>query len=105
MKLKKKILIVYCAIIFFLGFALYYNTPYYISKYAWKNNGGARISDVLIFKDKGSYTIDWPFIYKKNQKKGFLMFCFNKKMWIYSFQQNEDSHIGEYYKFISYKDL
>ena len=82
MKLKKKILISFCAIIFFLGFALYYNTPYYISKYAWKNNGGARISDILIFEDKGSYTIDWPFIYKKNQKKGFLMFCFNKKMWI-----------------------
>ena len=106
MKLRKKILPFYCIAIIYMCFALYYNTPYYISKFAWKNSGGGRISDVLIFKkSKDFYIINWPFIYKNNKKMGHIVFCFDKKLWIYSLQQYEDNHIGEYTRFISSKNL
>ncbi len=74
---------------------LYFNTPFHIKQYLWKNNGGGRISDVIKF-DNTSYVLKWPFIYKNQDKMGYMFFCFYNHLWIYSCRTGSDHGIGEY---------
>jgi hypothetical protein len=74
---------------------LYFNTPFHIKHYLWKNNGGGRISDVIKFNNT-SYVLRWPFIYKNQEKTGIMVFCFYNRLWIYSYRTGSDYGIGEY---------
>ncbi len=77
---------------------LYFNTPYHIKQCSWKSNGGGRISDWIEFDDTNYYVLKWPFIYKNQEKSGYIVFCLYDRLWIYSYRTGSDNHgIGEYH--------
>jgi len=51
---------------------IYFNTPIHIKRHSWKNNGGGRISDFIIFDDTNYYELKWPYIYKDKEKTGIV---------------------------------
>ena len=70
-KMKKKYLAIIPIILI-----LYFNTPIHIKQYYWKSNGGGRISDFVHFNDTNYFVLKWPFIYKNQEKSGYIVFCF-----------------------------
>lgn len=75
---------------------IYFNTPLHINHYLWKSNVGGRISDCIVFNGPKSYDLKWPFIYKNQEKLGFILFCVYDRLWIYSYKSGTDNGIGQY---------
>ena len=90
-KMKKKYLAIIPIILI-----LYFNTPIHIKQYYWKSNGGGRISDFVHFNDTNYFVLKWPFIYKNQEKSGYIVFCFYNHLWIYSYRKGSNHGIGEY---------
>ena len=90
-KMKKK----YLAIIPFL-LIIYFYTPIHIKQYTWKNNGGGRISDFIYFEKTNYFELKWPYIYKRQEKSGIIVFCFYDHLWVYSYKTGPDHGISAY---------
>lgn len=85
-----------------IGVLIYFNTPYHIKQYLWKDYGGGRITDFMEFDDV-SYQLKWPYIYDKNNEKvGYVVFCFYQYLWIYSYRCDENGEKGDDYGFGEY---
>ena len=77
-----------------ISIIIYYNTPCYITQYAWKHNGGGRIRDMIVFDN--CMSLKWPIIFNDSQKVGYVIFCFYNKLWVYSLGKNQENGLGEY---------
>lgn len=75
---------------------IYFNTPIHIKRHSWKNNGGGRISDFIIFDDTNYYEFKWPYIYKDKEKTGIVFFCIYDRLWAYSYLPGTDHGVCEY---------
>lgn len=89
--MKKK----YLALIPFL-LIIYFYSPIHIKKYDWKNNGGGRISDYIRFDETNYFELKWPYIYKRQEMSGVIVFCFYDRLWVYSYKSGDDHGISAY---------
>lgn len=97
MIVKKLFFIIFFALI--VVYLAYCNTPYYIKKYWWKNNCEVRsIGDYLDFREEKNTSIKWPYIYYGNKRVARILFCCNRRLWVYSDNTPyKDNEYGEYY--------
>ena len=94
----KKILTL--SIVFILiGIVVYNNSNMHVSKHIWKYNDYVEgYDDVLVFsiegKDSKVYRYEWPYIYKYDNKIGYVVFCIGDRMWVKYYVK--DAKIVEY---------
>lgn len=73
-----------------------YNKPEYYNKYEWKACGDGIIkNDIISFNNtRSTLTTKWPKIYDNDELAGYMLFCYDGNMWIYSCREEGRSHKG-----------
>lgn len=73
-----------------------YNSPDYYNQFVWKSCGGGTIkNDIISFNTTySSLSTKWPIIYDNNELAGYMLFCYDGYMWIYSCREKNRSHKG-----------
>lgn len=73
----------------------YYNSNYY-NQFGWKSCGGGTIkNDVIYFNNSfSSLTTRWLKIYDNTELAGYILFCYDGYLWIYSCREKDRSHKG-----------
>ena len=73
----------------------YYNSNYY-NQFGWKSCGGGTIkNDVIYFNNSfSSLTTRGLKIYDNTELAGYILFCYDGYLWIYSCREKDRSHKG-----------
>jgi len=76
--MKKIYIVIVSLMLGIVGLMIYINTDQYISKFAWKYDGGAYVGDFLIFNEKSGFELRGRKILNNGKPIATIIICIDK---------------------------